>query len=139
MYSSAFRRACYLGLVMAVALPTWAHHSVSGQFIAQDEVLYRVAGVVSNIQWVQPHIYFYVAVEQADGSTVTHELETYPPGFFRRYGLNRASFEVGQTISFDVWPARDGTPNLGWIKVMHFDDGRSLALHSDSPGARIAP
>ena len=110
-----------------IAAPAIAHHSVSGQFDARDSALYTVTGTLKKVDWINPHIYFAVDVKDKAGKVVTHNFENFPPSFWRRQGVNKAAFKVGDAITVDAYPARDGTKTLGFAKVIHLSDGRTIA------------
>ncbi|MFO7275761.1 MAG: DUF6152 family protein [Pseudomonadota bacterium] len=100
-----------------------AHHSVAGQFDLQKTV--RLVGVVSEVEWINPHIYIHFSVPNEDGSTTTWMLETVPTAMTRKAGLTKSMLRGnGETLTIDVHPARDGTPNLGYIIKITFPDGR---------------
>ena len=58
-----------IALTLAVASPVWAHHSVSGQFDTTKPIVLK--GTVSKVDWMNPHVYIYLDVKEADGSVTT--------------------------------------------------------------------
>ena len=61
--------------VLATVSVLSAHHSVAGQFDESKSVTLK--GVISKVDWVNPHIYLYIDVK-GDGETVTWSLGTVP-------------------------------------------------------------
>jgi hypothetical protein len=110
-----------------------AHHSLSAEFIADDARLVTVKGVLSKVDWVNPHIYFYVDVKDASGKTEVWSFENFPPSWWRRYGLSRDLLKIGEQITVEAYPARDGTKTLAWAKIIHFADGRTVATMTGDP------
>ena len=61
-------------LIVALASPLWAHHSVSGQFDTSKPIVLK--GVVSKVDWMNPHVYIFLDVKEADGSVTTWALSS---------------------------------------------------------------
>src|SRR5258705_9433841 len=92
-----------------------AHHSVSGQLDMSKTVTLK--GVISGVEWVNPHIYVHVDVSAENGTTNTWRLETFPPAQMRRAGLTKELImgKSGEMVTVTILPARDGTLHLGYI------------------------
>jgi len=113
--------------VLATASVLSAHHSVAGQFDESKSVTLK--GVISKVDWVNPHIYLYIDVK--DGTeTVTWSLGTVPTAMARRAGLTKESIagKVGEVVTIDCIPARDGTKHLGWVNTITYADGHKIEL-----------
>ena len=113
--------------VVATASVLSAHHSVAGQFDESKSVTLK--GVISKVDWVNPHIYLYIDVK--DGAeTVTWSLGTVPTAMARRAGLTKESIagKVGEVVTIDCIPARDGTKHLGWVNTITYADGHKIEL-----------
>jgi hypothetical protein len=113
--------------VLATASVLSAHHSVAGQFDESKSVTLK--GVISKVDWVNPHIYLYIDVK--DGAeTVTWSLGTVPTAMARRAGLTKESIsgKVGEVVTIDCIPARDGTKHLGWVNTITYADGHKIEL-----------
>lgn len=119
------------------ATGAFAHHSLSGQFDVDKSV--HITGVVSKVDWTNPHCYVYVDVKQPDGSTMTWRLESLPVAMMRKAGLDKkALMGDGKPVEIDAHPARNGTPNLGYMLHIKFEDGRYVAF-SKVPGEQPPP
>ena len=113
--------------VLATASVLSAHHSVAGQFDESKSVTLK--GVISKVDWVNPHIYLYIDVK--DGTeTVTWSLGTVPTAMARRAGLTKESIsgKVGEVVTIECIPARDGTKHLGWVNTITYADGHKIEL-----------
>ena len=113
--------------VLATSSVLSAHHSVAGQFDESKSVTLK--GVISKVDWVNPHIYLYIDVK--DGAeTVTWSLGTVPTAMARRAGLTKESIsgKVGEVVTIDCIPARDGTKHLGWVNTITYADGHKIEL-----------
>jgi len=112
---------------LATASVLSAHHSVAGQFDESKSVTLK--GVISKVDWVNPHIYLYIDVK-TDGEMVTWSLGTVPTAMARRAGLTKESIsgKVGEVVTIDCIPARDGTKHLGWVNTITYADGHKIEL-----------
>jgi len=119
------------------ATSAFAHHSLSGQFDVDKSV--HITGVVSKVDWMNPHCYIYVDVKQPDGSTMTWRLESLPVAMMRKAGLDKKELMGdGKPVEIDAHPARNGTPNLGYMLHIKFQNGRYVAF-SKVPGEQPPP
>lgn len=110
-----------------------AHHSVSGQFDVARSV--RITGMVSRIDWINPHVQVYVDVKEQDGSVATWKLETLPVAMMRKAGLSKQELmSEGKPVEIDAYPARNGTARLGYMLHIRFADGRHVQFNK-VPGA----
>jgi hypothetical protein len=110
--------------------PSWAHHSVAGQFDTQKTM--NLVGVVSKVDWMNPHIYVYLDVKDENGKITTWQLETVPTAMARKAGLTKSMLlGDGKPVSIYAFPARDGTKNLGFIIKITYPDGRFFQFATD--------
>jgi hypothetical protein len=118
-----------LGLLGTVAL--WAHHSPSAEFDMSKRM--TLSGTLTKIDWVNPHIMFYM---QAKSTGEMWKLESNPPAWFRRVGVNRNDFAkaIGQTVTVEGNRSKDGTP-FAYILKITYQDGTSLELVSEGAAA----
>ncbi len=106
-----------------------AHHSVAGQFDIHKTV--TLSGVVSKVNWVNPHIYIELTVKQP--AAATWRLEGVPVGMARKAGLSMSMLKGhGETVTIVAHPARDGTPNLGYIIKITYPDGKVFQFAADA-------
>ena len=112
---------------VAAAATLLAHHSVPGQFDMSKPMTLK--GVISKIDWINPHIYVRLDVKEPDGTTNTWSLATLPTAMMRRAGLTRETLQgkAGEEVTITAVPARDGSKHLGWINKITYADGHSFA------------
>jgi hypothetical protein len=118
---------------LALAGEVSAHHSLSGQF--DVDRTFEITGVVSRVEWMNPHTYIYVDVKQPDGSLLTYKLESLPVAMMRKAGLSKSELMGdGRAVHLKVHPARNGTPTLGYMVVLRLADGHEIQF-ARVPGA----
>jgi hypothetical protein len=112
-----------------------AHHSVAGQFNMQQSV--TLQGVVSKVDWVNPHVHITLDVKDKSGKAESWTLECVPVGMARKAGLTKAMLEGhGETVTVIAYPARDGTQHLGFMTKLTFPDGHFFQFAPETGGAK---
>jgi hypothetical protein len=108
-----------------------AHHSVSGQYDASKPL--TLTGVISKVDWINPHIYLHLDVKDKDGAVTTWTLSTLPTAMMRRAGLTKESLQgqPGEVVTITAIAARDETKKLGWISKITYADGHHVQLGRD--------
>jgi hypothetical protein len=122
-------RVIVAAVVLAFAAATLsAHHSVPGQFDTSKPTTLK--GTISDIDWMNPHIYIHLDVKDEGGAVAKWQLGSAPPAMLRKANLTKAKLmgNRGEVVTIVVYPARDGTKNLGWVTKITYADGRSLTL-----------
>jgi len=90
-------------------------------------------GVISGVEWINPHIYVHLDVPEQNGTRNTWRLETFPPAQMRRAGLTKELLmgKPGEEVTVTILPARDGTLHLGYIERITYADGHFNQLGSN--------
>jgi hypothetical protein len=108
----------HLGLAavtaLAIAVPAWAHHSHANYEAIKWTDL---KGKVSELQWLNPHVWVYLDVQGADGKMIQWALEGGSPAALTRGGWKKDSVKVGDEINVKCHVAKDGSNNclLGFL------------------------
>ncbi|HTC33939.1 MAG TPA: DUF6152 family protein [Bryobacteraceae bacterium] len=122
--------AALLGIAFAVGvLPVAAHHSFAAEFDASKAI--RITGVISKVEWTNPHSYLYIDVKDDQGNWATWACEGGAPNALSRRGFTRNAIKLGDTVTIDGYGAKDGSRLLDARRVT-LTDGRSF--YSGSPG-----
>ena len=111
-----------LGL-MAASAPVFAHHSFAAEFDGNKQV--TLNGVVTKVDWVNPHAYIYVDVKGDDGTVVNWAIETGAPNVLYRQGWRKDDLKTGDMVTLTAFLAKDGshTPAARDVKL---PDGRHV-------------
>lgn len=116
------------GLIAAV-VPALAHHSFSAEYDRAKPV--NLTGVVTRLDWINPHARFHCDVKDANGKLVDWEVElTSPAGLIRR-GWTRHSLKIGETVTVAGFGAKDGS-NLANATTVTLGDGKKVFAGSSA-------
>jgi len=95
-------------MLLLAAMPVAAHHSFAAEFDASKPV--AVTGIVTKVEWQNPHTFFYVDVTDVPTGKVTNwAFEMGSPNGLMRNGWTRNSMKVGDVVSVEGSRARDGS------------------------------
>ena len=92
-------------------------------------------GVVTRVDWINPHAYFYVEAKDRGGQAATWTIESFPPAALRKAGLTREMMKIGDTVTIQAYAAKDGTATLGWAHKIQFADGRTISIAREPDAA----
>ena len=119
-------RLCLLAALILSAgcltVPARAHHAFAAVFNGEDAV--EISGTVVKVEWMNPHTWFYVDVDN-DGAKARWALEMGSPNGLIRRGWSRKTLQIGQEVKISGYRAKDGT-DMASVKTVVFADGRAL-------------
>jgi len=95
-----------------------AHHSFAAEFDANKAVTQK--GIVTKIEWQNPHTYFYLDVTGPDGKVVNWGWEMGSPNGLMRMGWTRNTLKIGDSVTVEGSQAKDGN-NIGNARVVILD------------------
>jgi hypothetical protein len=84
---------------LAVAMPLVAHHSLAAEFDSTKPV--TVKGIVTKVEWMNPHIWLYIDTKDAQGNVVKWQCEGGPPNSLSRAGWTRTSLKAGDEVTIE--------------------------------------
>ncbi|MCB1521267.1 MAG: hypothetical protein KDJ37_11930 [Hyphomicrobiaceae bacterium] len=116
-----------LAIVSAAAIDSVrAHHSYVSKYDAKR--LVKVSGVVANVRYANPHIYFDVVVATKSGTEATWTIETEGILAARGKGLTEALLKEGARATVTGWAGRGGSAEMGLKSITI--GGRTIAMRN---------
>jgi hypothetical protein len=112
-----------LTVLLVAAAPALAHHSFSAEYDSARPV--KVSGVLTKVEWTNPHIWFYLDVTDESGKVTNWGFSAAPPGVLQRRGISKDVLKLGAIIKVEGFQARDGSHNASGGTVT-FADGRRV-------------
>jgi len=116
-----------LGLLMATQAT--AHHG-AGVFDPVNKV--TVTGMVTDFQFVNPHVLVYITVKGEDGKETNWGGELTSPNRLARDARavkwHKSILKAGDSITMTGHPARNGAPMMDILKIV---DGQGTVLIDD--------
>jgi hypothetical protein len=117
-------RSCFFTAIVGLLLsaPVFAHHSFGAEY--DDAKPVTITGVVTKVDWENPHIHFYMDVKD-DSGVIPWKFEGFPPNMLRRQGWTRETMKIGDTVTVYGWRARDGS-NFAHSREVTWADGKKM-------------
>ena len=113
-----------IAIFMNVSVRTNAHHAWSAEY--DSNVQKELKGVVTRIEWTNPHVRFYVDVVDENGVLTNWDLELQSANTLTRNGWTRDALGVGDEVTVNAYMARDGSNRGNSRGNLRLDDGRLL-------------
>jgi hypothetical protein len=123
------------GLLVS-ATPVFAHHSFAAEY--DDKKPITLKGTVTKVEWMNPHIWVYVAAKEDSGKTAVWQCEGGPPNSLTRSGWSKSALKEGDQVTIEGFRAKDGT-NTCNSRSVTLPDGRKVFAGSpddNGPNAR---
>jgi hypothetical protein len=122
--------AAGLGLVLA-AIPLAAHHSFAAEFDATKSI--SLQGVVTKLDWMNPHIWIYLDTKDDSGTVAHWQCEGAPPNTLTRQGWTKDSLKAGDQVTIEGFHAKDGS-NTCNSRSVKLPSGKSVFAGSPEDG-----
>jgi hypothetical protein len=124
--------ALFTGVLLAVT-PAMAHHSFAAEYDGKKPITLK--GVVTKVDWMNPHVYFYMDVTDEAGAVSNWAFEMGPPNGLQRSGWTRNTMKVGDEVTVDGTMAKDGSKQANARSVTMTNTGKKLgAATSEQAG-----
>jgi hypothetical protein len=125
MMNQLRRSLSALALAGLLATPALAHHSRSVFDLEQEVTL---EGVVSELEWTNPHVYIHLETDVGGDAPAVWEIEASPPALMRRRGWTRETLAAGDRVSVRANPARDAGRAMALGVAVETADGAVLDM-----------
>jgi Family of unknown function (DUF6152) len=115
--------ALLLSVFSLAAVPVLAHHSFAAEFDTHKPVTLK--GVVTKVEWMNPHAWFYIDVTDDQGKVEHWQCETGAPIELLRRGWRKNNLKVGDQVTVEAFRAKDATNTVS-ARVVTLPDGRKV-------------
>jgi hypothetical protein len=113
------------------AMPSAAHHSFAAEFDGKKCIF--LEGVVTRIEWTNPHVFFFLNVKESDGRIVNWAFQTAGPNMLAHLGWKRDSLKIGDRVKVSAYAAWDGA-RIASARMVVLADGRKMSAGSPGDG-----
>ena len=120
-----------VAIVIAATPSTQAHHSFAAEY--DDQKPLTITGTLTKVEWMNPHIWYYVDVKNADGTKTTWAISGGAPGQLMRRGITKDLLVLGAEVNVEGFKAKDGSNN-GFGQRVTYPDGRNVFTATDPAG-----
>ena len=109
--------------LLLTAVSAWAHHSFAAEYDAKKPV--TLTGTVTKVEWMNPHIFVYVDVKDAEGKVTNWRGEGGNLSGLMRRGWRKDSLKVGDVVTIEGSLAKNGQPLMN-ARTVTLADGKKL-------------
>src|SRR5688500_3679366 len=103
MTRNKFGLLAVLFCILFAAAPLFAHYSFAAQYDRNKPI--KFTGVVTKVEWANPHIYYYVDVKDQAGKVTNYAVEGGTPNSLYRQGWRKDSLKVGDEVTVEGFMA----------------------------------
>ena len=129
-------RLALAALCVLASTAAYAHHSFAAQYDSTKQV--TLQGTISKVEWMNPHVYFYVDVPDEAGKIVNWAVEGGAPNVLYREGWKPTSLKTGDRVTILGSLARDGSRQVNALSFK-LPDGRCVFAGTSGPGGTGTP
>ncbi|MEI9813588.1 MAG: DUF6152 family protein [Acidobacteriota bacterium] len=105
-----------------------AHHSFAAEY--DDKKPIKLTGAITKVDWSNPHVYFYIDVEDDKGNVTSWSMEMGAPGALRGRGWDKNTLKIGDVVTVEGSRAKDGGNHGNARNVILASTGQQLGAAS---------
>ena len=125
--------AC-IAVSVTTAAPAVAHHSFAAEFDSEQPI--ELTGLVTKIEWMNPHVWFFIDVTDEEGKVTNWGWEMGSPNGLMRRGWTRNTLHIGDIVDVEGWRAVDGSQRANARVVLLAGTGERLFAGSSQGEAQ---
>ena len=110
-------------VLLITAASALAHHSFAAEYDAKKPV--TLTGTVTKVEWMNPHIFFYVDVKDSEGKVTNWRGEGGNLSGLMRRGWRKDSLKIGDVVTIEGSLAKNGQPLVN-ARTVTLADGKKL-------------
>jgi hypothetical protein len=115
-----------IALVVTWGIALSAHHAVRSVY--DTATIVPLAGAISRVQIMNPHVTVNLEVRDADGRVTTWTIEMLPPGVLKRKAFDVQLLEAGRQVVIESWLRSDGQTGQANGRTLVLPDGRRFDI-----------
>ena len=128
--------AAAAALLLPASAAVGAHHGFSSEYDEKKPV--TLTGVVSKIEWTNPHARFYIDVKDVSGKVTNWNFELASLNSLRRNGWTQFTLKAGDVVTASGYAALSGVPMANASSV-RLADGTRLFAETNAPSVQQTP
>jgi Family of unknown function (DUF6152) len=117
---------------LSASLPLFAHHSFAAEYDQKQPITLK--GVVTKLDWMNPHVYFYLDVTDSDGKVTHWACEAGNPNALARRGWKKDSLKTGDQVTIQAFRAKDASNTVNARSIVLADGKKIFAGAADDGG-----
>jgi len=118
--------------LLAAAVPLLAHHSFAAEYDSNKPI--KISGVVTKVEWMNPHARFYVDVKGADGKVTNWNFELGAIPVLLKQGWTKNSLKAGDEVTVEGSAAKDNSTSAN-ARSVTLPGGRRVFGGSSAPNS----
>jgi len=118
---------------LLLLVPAFAHHSFEAEY--DDKKPVTLTGVVTKLDWTNPHIWVHIDAKDDKGVQAKWSCEGGNPNSLKRAGWMRDTLKEGDPVNLEGFRAKDGT-NTCNMRSIKLANGKRVFAGSSYDSAR---